>query len=156
GRTEHGFRLTTWDGVAYDFQSVPGAFRGERGSRTFMLLRISDRCDNAIQLYYDKGLLRQILDSAGRRIDVAHTPEGRLSFIQCNDVMLARYVYDGPCLIGVTDPLGHALRYTYRGGVLVRETNKNGLSFHFEYDWENPEGWCVRTWGDGGIYDRRL
>ena len=40
--------------------------------------------------------------------------------------------------------------------MLVKETNRNGLSFHFEYQWYHPEGWCVRTWGDGGIYDRRI
>jgi RHS repeat-associated protein len=40
--------------------------------------------------------------------------------------------------------------------VLVKETNRNGLSFYFEYDWEHPEGWCTRTWGDGGIYDHRI
>lgn len=156
-RTADGYRLTTWDGIAHDFRSVPGASpHGEPGSRTFHLLRITDRCENAIQLYYERGILRQILDSVGRRLEVEHTPEGRLSRVSCADVTLVRYAHDGPFLAGATDALGHSQRYAHRGGVLVRETNKNGLSFHFEYDWENPEGWCVRTWGDGGIYDRRI
>ncbi len=156
-RTADGYRLTTWDGITHDFRAVPGApARGEPGSHTFHLLRITDRCDNAIQLYHERGLLRQIIDSAGRRLEVEHTPEGRLSRISCADVTLVRYAHDGPFLVGATDALGHTQRYVYRGGVLVRETNKNGLSFHFEYDWEHPEGWCVRTWGDGGIYDRRI
>ena len=30
------------------------------GSSTFLLLRVSDRCDNTIQLTYERGLLRQI------------------------------------------------------------------------------------------------
>ncbi|EYF02224.1 RHS repeat-associated core domain-containing protein [Chondromyces apiculatus] len=156
-RTEHGYRLTTWDGIAYDFSTMPGAApRGGERSSTFLLLRVSDRCNNTIQLTYERGLLRQILDCVGRRLEVAHTPEGRLASISCNQVTLARYSYDGAFLVGVTDPLGHTMRYVYRGGVLVRETNKNGLSFYFEYDWENPDGWCVRTWGDDGIYDRRI
>lgn len=156
-RTEEGYRLTSWDGFTHDFRAVPGAApRGDAGSSTFLLLRVSDRCDNAIQLYYERGLLRQIADSAGRRLEVEHTAEGRLSRISCHNVPLVRYLYDGPFLVGATDPLGHTMRYAYRGGVLIRETNKNGLSFHFEYDWENPEGWCIRTWGDGGIYDRRI
>ncbi|KYF73430.1 hypothetical protein BE11_19925 [Sorangium cellulosum] len=156
-RNEDGYRLTTWDGIAHDFRAVPGgAPRGEVGGRAFVLMRVSDRCDNAIQLYYEKGLLRQVLDSAGRRLEVEHTRDGRLSRISCDGVVLARYAYDGFCLVGATDPLGHSMRYTYRGGVLVREANKNGLSFYFEYDWEHPEGWCISTWGDGGIYDRRI
>lgn len=156
-RTEEGYRLTTWEGIDHDFRAVPGAApRGAAGSRTFLLQRISDRCDNALRLYYEKGLLRQILDSSGRRLELEHTLEGRLSRITCDHVPLARYAYDGAFLVGATDPLDHTMRYAYRGGVLIRETNKNRLSFHFEYDWENPEGWCVRTWGDGGIYDRRI
>jgi RHS repeat-associated protein len=156
-RHDDGYRLTTWDGIAHDFRAVPGgAPRGDAGGRTFLLVRMSDRCDNAIQLYYERGVLRQIMDSAGRRIDVEHTRDGRLSRISCDGVPLVRYAYDGSCLVGATDALGHSLRYSYRGGVLVRETNKNGLSFYFEYDWEHPEGWCIRTWGDGGIYDRRI
>ena len=39
---------------------------------------------------------------------------------------------------------------------MVKETNKNGLSFYFEFDWYDPDGMCVRTWGDGGIYDRKI
>jgi hypothetical protein len=39
---------------------------------------------------------------------------------------------------------------------MTKETNRNGLSFYFEYQWYDPDGWCVRTWGDGGIYDRRI
>jgi len=156
-RTEDGYRLTTWDGGVYDFRAVAGAApRGEAGSRTFLLMRISDRCENAIQLYYERGMLRQALDSMGRRIEFENTPEGRLSRVVCDHVTLARYTYDGDFLVGAADPLGHAMKFAYRGGVLIREMNKNGLSFYFEYDWENPEGWCVRTWGDGGIYDRRI
>ncbi|NUQ73226.1 MAG: RHS domain-containing protein [Polyangiaceae bacterium] len=156
-RTDDGYRLTTWDGIAHDFRVVSGAApRGRHGSQTFLLMRISDRCENAIQLYYEKGMLRQVLDSAGRRIEFEHAPSGRLSSVVCDHVTLARYTYDGDFLVGAADPLGHSMRFAYRGGVLIRETNKNGLSFHFEYDWDSPEGFCVRTWGDGGIYDRRI
>src|SRR5262249_35015740 len=47
-------------------------------------------------------------------------------------------------------------RYAYDGDLLIRETNRNGLSFHFEYEGEGAEARCVHTWGDGGIYERRL
>lgn len=156
-RTQDGYRLMTWEGITYDFRVVPGAPpRGARGSTTFQLLRVSDRCDNSIKLFYSGGHLAEVLDSAGRRLQLAHDAAGRLESITHDGATLARYVHDGPHLVAAKDPLNHAQRYAYRGGVLVRETNKNGLSFHFEYDWEDPDGWCVRTWGDGGIYDRRI
>jgi hypothetical protein len=30
--------------------------------------------------------------------------------------------------------------------------NRNGLSFYFEYDGNDDQARCVRTWGDDGIY----
>jgi len=29
-------------------------------------------------------------------------------------------------------------------------------SFYFGYDGIGQDAWCVRTWGDGGIYDHEL
>lgn len=56
-------------------------------------------------------------------------------------------------LVQVTDPLGHAWRFEYKNHLLVRETDRNGLSFYFAYDGFGQDAYCVRTWGDGGIYD---
>ena len=39
---------------------------------------------------------------------------------------------------------------------MVKETKKSGLSFYFAFDWYDPDGMCVRTWGDGGIYERKI
>src|SRR5438105_13413688 len=36
---------------------------------------------------------------------------------------------------------------------MVREMDRSGLSFYFEYDGLGEDAWCTRTWGDGGIYD---
>jgi YD repeat-containing protein len=44
----------------------------------------------------------------------------------------------------------------YRGHLLAREVNRNGLSFYFEYDGADEKARCVRTWGDGGIYDHKI
>ena len=39
---------------------------------------------------------------------------------------------------------------------MMRETNRNGLSFYFAYDGFGEDAYCVRTWGDGGIYDHLI
>ena len=48
------------------------------------------------------------------------------------------------------------MRYEYRGHLLAREVNRNGLAFYFEYDGKDESARCVHTWGDGGIYDHKL
>lgn len=154
-RKAGGYTLTFWDGRAYRFEKVPGA------AASHPLTRITDRCDNAISLRYERGQLREVIDSVGRKL-AFETSGGRLRAIRLERgdepaMELIRYEYDPEGrLAAAVDPLGHATRYAYRGGVLVKETNRNGLSFYFEYDAYEPDGWCVRTWGDGGIYDRRI
>jgi hypothetical protein len=126
-----------------------------------VLVRITDRCDNAVELRYRGGRLVEVVDSLGRLLELT-AEAGRLRSIRLRRgrepwIDLVRYEYDAEGRLSAAfDPSGSAVRYAYRGGVLVKETNKNGLSFHFEYDEYGPEGWCVRTWGDGGIYDRRI
>ena len=154
-RVGNGYRLTTWGGQSYHFEPAAGA------KGTHALARITDRCGNAITCRYDGGRLAEVTDSAGRVLRFA-SRGGRLAAIRQRNraddawLDLVRYEYEDGRLVAAVDPKGHATRYAYRGGVLVRETNRNGLSFHFEYDADHPDGWCVRTWGDGGIYDRRI
>src|SRR6185312_11257908 len=52
-----------------------------------------------------------------------------------------------------TDPLGNSWKLAYKQHLLVQETNRNGLSFYFAYDGHGEDAFCIRTWGDGGIYD---
>ncbi len=154
-RTKKGYRLTFWDGLAYHFEPVKGAHV------THPLVKITDRCDNAVELHYLDGRLVYVIDSVGRRLDF-ETRDGRLHAIRLHQrdgdrLDLVRYAYDAEGrLAAAYDPADHACLYAYEGGVLVKETNRNGLSFYFEYQWYDPDGWCVRTWGDGGIYDRRI
>ena len=154
-RTKHGYRLTFWDGLTYHFGPV------ERSPVSHPLLRITDRCDNAIELRYVAGRLAEVTDSVGRELRFT-TRGGRLTSVLLllrngEPMELVRYTYDrSGRLASATDPKGHAMQYRYKGGVLVQETNRNGLNFYFAYDWYHPEGWCIRTWGDGGIYERRI
>ncbi len=154
-RTKGGYRLTFWDGLAYCFAPVPGAHV------THSLVKITDRCENAVELRYEDGRLATVIDSIGREIRFRYAG-GRLRLVRLvrsdGELMeLARYEYDAEGrLAAAIDPEGGALRYEYKRGVLVKETKKSGLSFYFAFDWYDPDGMCVRTWGDGGIYERKI
>jgi RHS repeat-associated protein len=149
-----GWELATAKGVTWSFAPT-GA--GPRCA----LVRVADRNDNALQLRYVDAHLDTLVDSAGRTLRFTHHG-GRLVGVHVQRERgawtdLVRFSYDEEGrLSAAADPMGAEHRYAYEGGVLTRETDRNGVSFHFEYDWAHPEGWCVRTWGDGGIYDRQI
>lgn len=155
-REHDGYRITFPDGRIFIFKPTEQR-RGTTESRA-RLVEIRDRGRNVIRLEWQAQYLARIIDTAGRTISARYTKEGKLERLILEDGkiehLLARYAYgvDGQ-LSHVFDPLGHAMRYAYRGGVMVREIHKGGLTFHFEWDWEHPEGWCTRTWGDAGESD---
>ncbi|MEY4575796.1 MAG: hypothetical protein RL701_499, partial [Pseudomonadota bacterium] len=136
-----------------------------RADGELSLLSIHNPAGEAIVLQHDaRGRMVELRDSAGRRLrfvyDAAdricelHTPaphDGQPA--QCG----ARYHYDElGNLHTVTDALGQSEHYEYRKHLLVRETDRNGLSFYFAYDADDENAKCSRTWGDGGIYDHHL
>ena len=59
-------------------------------------------------------------------------------------------------LVAATDVLGRAMRMGYERHLMVKETKRGGLSFHFAYEGRGNDARCIATWGDGGIYKRRL
>ncbi|ATB36463.1 hypothetical protein CYFUS_001878 [Cystobacter fuscus] len=126
--------------------------------------RTRNRAGHAIHYEYDsRGRLEWVVDSARRRLRFEHDAKGRLVRTwlphptQPGLVPYNRYVYsEAGDLVEAHDALAHAARYQYSGHLLVRETDRTGLSFHFEYDGQGAEAWCVHTWGDGGIHDHRL
>ena len=71
--------------------------------------------------------------------------------------VIAQYRYDEHGdLTEYRDALGHAYQYKYRDHLLVKKTDRRGLSFYFEYEGADAGAMCVRTWGDGGIHEVRL
>ncbi|HEX5753403.1 MAG TPA: DUF6531 domain-containing protein [Archangium sp.] len=126
--------------------------------------RTRNRAGHAIHYEYDgHGRLEWVVDSARRRLRFEHDVRGRLVRTwlphptQPGLVPYNRYGYsEAGDLVEAYDALGHAARYEYSGHLLVRETDRTGLSFYFEYDGQGAEAWCVHTWGDGGIFDHRL
>jgi len=155
----HRFEITGPDGVVHSFAPVDGATGARRGWAR--LVRKTSRDGATINLTYDvAGNLTWVKDAAGREIAFDHDSEGRLVAVKLPHPsekawqVHTRFAYDAfGDLISATDPLGHSWRFAYKQHLLVQETNRNGLSFYFAYDGFGEDAYCVRTWGDGGIYD---
>jgi YD repeat-containing protein len=159
-RDRTGYAIRSSDGLVRRFVRVPGRPVGEAP-----LAEMRDVAGNQVRFFYDTyGRLTQIVDSAGRIVDLASDQNGRITAIALQHpeipgqrVYGARYAYDDfGNLTGVWDALGQVAVNVYQHHLLVKETDRNGLSFYFAYDVAGPEGRCVRTWGDGGIYDHKL
>ena len=147
-REREGYEVRSWDGIRRRFRRVVPDARGRRVD-WLALAEILDPAGNAIRFTYERGLLVHVIDTAGRDLEVRWNNLKRIEGVLFDGQPIVRYEYDdGGRLAAAIDPLGHALRYQYRGGVLVKETHKGGLAFFFEWDWEHPEGWCKRTWGE--------
>lgn len=128
------------------------------------LTSIDDGNGNRVQAHYDADLrLSQITGSDGIRYLFTSDHAGRFTSVSKisgeTQVRLVSYDYDERGdLVRATDATGQGFRYAYDRHLLVRETRKSGLSFHFAWDdiGRGHEARCIRTWGDGNIYWRAL
>jgi RHS repeat-associated protein len=154
------FEVEQADGRVHEYAPVAG---GAPGIARLVRIRSRDG-HHAIELTYDaRGRLEWVRDSAGRLLRFEHDPVGRLTAISLplphgrGWYRHRQYVYDGSGdLVEAKDAAGCAWRYLYRGHLLVQETDRAGLSFYFQYDGQGASAKCVRTWGDGGIYDHAI
>lgn len=160
-RDEHGYALDTADGLRYRF----APHNGDAANQP--LESVSDRAGSGhIRFYYNRdGHLEHIVDSGGRTVRIQNNPDGTIHRIFLPEPDPAKrgqyfcaveYRYRDNDMVAARDALGHELRYQYDHHLLVRETDRNGLSFYFEYDRADHAARCLHTWGDGGIYDHRL
>ncbi|HYO59783.1 DUF6531 domain-containing protein [Archangium sp.] len=157
---EQRWEVESAEGLTHELRWVPG----ERQAGVCRVVRTRDRVGHSVEYEYDgQGRLRWVRDSAGRRVLFECDAAGRLIRValphprEPGQVTHNRYVYsEEGHLVEVRDALGHAMCYAYEGCLLVRETDRTGLSFHFEYDGQGADAWCVRTRGDGGIFNHRL
>jgi len=132
------------------------------GQSEVLVESITDLCGNSLHFMREEGSLKQIVSSVGPCVEV-QSRAGRIEQLMLYHPMekeprlLARYVYDeAGDLRSVIDPLGHPYRFEYATHCLVKHTDRNGLSFYYEFDKLEPEGRVLHTWGDGGLYDYRF
>jgi RHS repeat-associated protein len=151
------------DHIRYHFR---GEFDAEPSaeSSAYRLVTVEDANGKQIRLSWRGRRLDGITDSAGRHLSVQTNSEGRILQILAphpnrdgEPIPLVTYCYDAAGdLVEVRNALGDPSGYAYHNHMLILETDRNGLSFYFEYDGEGPDARCTRTWGDGGIYARKL
>ncbi len=130
----------------------------------YRLSAIENRKGHIIRFDYDYKKLIKITDSAGRELNLISDKKGHLAEIYGPDpekkgkeIRLVSYEYDRhDNLVTMKDALCQPFRYKYKGHLLVKETNRNGLNFYFEYDGKNENARCIHTWGDNGIYNHKL
>jgi RHS repeat-associated protein len=126
------------------------------------LQRIEDIDGNGIRFTYNlKGYLSSIVDSGGRKLEVLNNAKGQITEIRTGHLpenyKLINYYYDSyGDLVQVLDAADKPMIFAYQNHLLVKETNRNGLSFYFTYVGHDENAKCVHTWGDGGIYDHKL
>ena len=145
-KTADGYSVTQKSGLRYHFAEPFAAGQTP-------VSRISDPSGNTIRFVRSDNILTRIEDSAGRTLQIT-CEKGRIVAITCNRRPLVRYHFNRDQLTAAQDPSGHSRRYAYDDHQrLVRHSDRNHLSFYYEYD---ARGRCTRTHGDGGLYDTRL
>ncbi|NVB39493.1 hypothetical protein G6O69_16745 [Pseudenhygromyxa sp. WMMC2535] len=148
-------------GLVREFAPVDGRADGRA-----MIRVIRSRCGfHEIQFRYDpRGRLEWVRDSSERWIRINYYEHGHEQG-RVREIDLLRphaegherhrsFHYDAAGdLVEVGDSLGNRWQFEYVTHLLTRERDRTGLSFYFAYDGLGEDAWCVRTWGDGGIFD---
>jgi RHS repeat-associated protein len=155
GRDRHGYWLRDAQRLTYRYGN------GAIG-------RLQMVCDDAghqmLVMRDAGGRLESVIDCAKRRIRFDTDAQGRIVHAQAphpddprRPVTIGRWAYDDAGdLVRFEDALGRATHYSYRNHLLVTETHPGGLAFHFEYDGPTTGARCIKTWGSGGIYARKI
>ncbi|MBX3271056.1 MAG: RHS domain-containing protein [Sandaracinaceae bacterium] len=144
-----------------DHLGVRRTFAPVGPDRTTKLIEIRSRAGHRIELHHDDaGHLEWARDACGRLVRFTHDGLGRLTEIKLPLMhergwsVYRRFHYDAAGdLVAVEDATGARWRFEYVRHLMVRETDRAGLSFYFQYDGLGSGARCIRTWGDGGIYD---
>ncbi len=125
--------------------------------------RIEDACGNGVTIDRDeRGVLRGLIDAAGRAYRVATDPSGRIRevFVATGPLDPAtgrspgwmrtiRYDYDDAGdLIEATDAEDFRWGYVYDHHLMVEHRAASGLSIFYRYDGSTRDARCVESWGE--------
>jgi RHS repeat-associated protein len=154
------YTIETAEGLVHEFAPVRG---GPEGRARLSSIRTRDG-QHAIELSYDeRGRLARALDSAGRHVRFVYDGRDKLREVWLphpqDDDMVRAFQYEVDAqgdLARVVDELGHAWTFAYKRHLLVKETDRAGVAFFFQWDGFGPHARCVRTWGTwkgGAIHD---
>ncbi len=162
--SDHGdeFRIRTKEDRIYHFAKALAQVN-EGGVTEYPIIRITDLCGNWLEFERCGKRIIGINESAGRRIEIVsenscitevalYLPDTQTRHI------FVRYKYNvAGDLISVIDALGKPYTFAYDSHQMVRHTDRNGLSFYYEYD-KSSDGdrRVVHAWGDGNLYNYRF
>jgi RHS repeat-associated protein len=155
-QTSDALTVQTKAGLIYRFPKRSGQ------QKELLAESISDLSGNTIHFVRDRDRLREIHDGSGRRIEVI-SQNGLIQQLllhhptEAQSCVLVRYDYnEWDELTTVFDPLGAPYRFFYSNHRMVQHTDRNGLSFYYQYDQLGIDGRCVRAFGDNGLYDYKF
>lgn len=143
--TSEDFQVRRKSGIIFHFERE---FSTDRSR----VIRISDSSGNSLYFVRKNGALIAIEDSSGQRIRIT-CENGRISGMTFRGRPLVRYGYSDGDLATAVDALAYSRRFAYEKGRMIRHTDRNRLSFHYEYDYR---GRCIHSFGDNGLYDYRF
>jgi RHS repeat-associated protein len=130
-------------------------------SKELALLSIQDQNGNSLTFIRHNGVLAEIRNSAGPWLELQGGDGLTQAIILHHPAepprLLVRYRHSAARdLIAVEDALGVPHTFEYRNHCLIRHTDRNGVSFQYQYDREDATGRCIRTWGDNGLHDTHI
>ncbi|MFO0576889.1 MAG: DUF6531 domain-containing protein [Polyangia bacterium] len=151
-----GLRVRVKGGLSYLFPQLAA------GATEVRVRRIEDRRGHSLSYLRDDAGLTAIECSAGPRIAV-RSERGLIKEMWLEEEpqgprrLLVRYEQDeSRDLTAVIDALGAPYRFRYEGHRMLQHTDRNGLSFYYEFDRAEPGARVVHAFGDGGLYDYRF
>ncbi|MCA9636763.1 MAG: RHS repeat protein, partial [Myxococcales bacterium] len=156
------WRITGAEGAIVELQPIPGERRRE--AHLARAVAIRGPGEVRVDLHHDaRGRLVAASGPGGRTLGLRWDAEDRLEALTLPDpegpgeVEHVRYLRSpADDLVAVVDAAGGRWRYAYADHRLVEATGPDGRSFYFEYDGPGAQARATRTWGDGGVFERRL
>ena len=156
-KTSTGYQVVTKPGLTYHFHDF------QSGSPETLVDRVTDRYNNEIKyVRNERGILEQIQECSGIKIVIRHKLDRIEEMILIHPIedeplLLMRYEYAGNHeLVRVFDALMHPYQFAYANSKMIKHTDRNGLSFYYEYDGIIQDAKCIHAWGDGGLYDYKF